>query len=48
MKKSEFKINIHCGKCKQPLRDHPRDLINGEYVIRRFGMDCPRKEVEFD
>jgi len=33
--------NIPCGKCGKDLSKHPKELINGEVIIRKFGADCP-------
>lgn len=48
MKESEFNVTKHCNHCKKNLIDHPKDLINGEYVIIRYADKCPFSEVEFD
>lgn len=39
MKESEFRIYVHCGKCKKPLSEHDRI---------HFGASCPNEEIEFD
>ena len=49
MKESDWKIGVHCGKCKEPIDNHEKTrLSDGRMVMMKFGASCPRSRKEFD
>ena len=48
MKYKNFNIMLHCGKCKEELKNHDWDEVDGQYVLTKFGTNCNYPAVPFE